>query len=148
MDKNPEHEEAMLNLVKNEVEVMSMIAHPNIVNLLNYSFSDSLIKPSGDSKEVFYLALELAVGGELFDFLAETGAFSEDVARFYFRQLIDVFSYLNENGISHRDIKPENIMFDHEYNLKLADFGFSSSVPLNQSKKGKINYMAPEIIEG
>jgi serine/threonine protein kinase len=148
MDKNPEHEEAMLNLVKNEVEVMSMIAHPNIVNLLNYSFSDSLIKPSGDSKEVFYLALELAVGGELFDFLAETGAFSEDVARFYFRQLIDVFSYLNENGISHRDIKPENIMFDHEYNLKLADFGFSSSVPLNQSKKGTINYMAPEIIEG
>lgn len=148
MDKNPEHEEAMLNLVKNEVEVMSMIAHPNIVNLLNYSFSDSLIKPSGDSKEVFYLALELAVGGELFDFLAETGAFSEDVARFYFYQLIDVFSYLNENGISHRDIKPENIMFDHEYNLKLADFGFSSSVPLNQSKKGTINYMAPEIIEG
>lgn len=148
MDKNPEHEEAMINLVSNEVEVMSSINHPHIVNLVNYSFYDSLIKPNGDSKEVYYLALELAAGGELFDFLAESGAFSEEVARFYFHQLIDAFAYLNEHGISHRDLKPENLMFDHEYNLKIADFGFSSNQALNNSKKGTINYMAPEVLEG
>jgi len=28
-------------------------------------------------------------------------------------------------GISHRDIKPENILFDHEWKVKLVDFGFS-----------------------
>lgn len=148
MDKNPEHEEAMMALVGNEVDIMSSITHPNIVNLLNYSYSDHLVKPNGDSKEVFFLAIELAVGGELFDFLAETGEFTEEFARYYFHQLMSVFSYLNENGISHRDIKPENLMFDHDYNLKLADFGFSSNQPLNQTQKGTINYMAPEIIEG
>lgn len=148
MDKNPDHEEAMHSLVSNEVEIMSSISHPNIVNLIQYSYNEVLVKPNGDSKEVFYLALELASGGELFDFLAETGAFTEELARYYFHQLIDIFAYLGENGVSHRDIKPENMMFDKDYNLKLTDFGFSSDKPLNQSQKGTINYMAPEILEG
>lgn len=148
MDKTPDHEEAMTSIVKNEIEIMTSISHKSIVNLLSYSLSDLLVKPNGDSKEVYYLALELAVGGELFDFLSETGAFSEELTRYYFKQLINVFAYLNENGISHRDIKPENMMFDHEYNLKLADFGFSSNKALNCSKKGTLSYMAPEVMEG
>lgn len=148
MDKNPEHEEAMNELVLNEISIMNLITHPNIVNLLNYSMSDLLIKPNGESKDVYYLSLELAPGGELFDFLAETGSFSEELTRYYFKQLVDAFAYLNENGISHRDLKPENIMFDQDYNLKIADFGFSSAKPLNFSKKGTLNYMAPEVLEG
>ena len=147
MDRNPDHEDAMLSIVSNEVDVMSSISHPNIINLLSYSYTDSLVKPNGETKDIFYLALELATNGELFDFVAETGAFSEEFARYYFHQLMNAFEYLNLNGISHRDIKPENIMLDKDYNLKLADFGFSSCQPLNQSRKGTLNYMAPEIIE-
>lgn len=33
------------------------------------------------------LVLELAVGGELFDFMMYTGAFPEVIARTYFRQV-------------------------------------------------------------
>lgn len=148
MDKNPDHEEAMDKLVQNEIDVMKSVSHPSIVNLLNYSVSENLIKPNGDKKEVYYLAMELATGGELFDFLAEAGPFSEELTRYYFKQLIDVFAYLSENGISHRDLKPENIMFDQDYNLKIADFGLSSDKALNFSKKGTLNYMAPEVLEG
>ena len=148
MDKLVDNQEAMDAIVATEVETMSSLKHPHIVNLLNYSYSEALIKPNGESKDVYYIALELANGGELFDFIAETGAFTEQVARYYFHQIIDALEYMNENGISHRDIKPENIMFDSEYSLKLADFGFSSSQPLNQSRKGTLGYMAPEVIEG
>lgn len=89
MDRNPEHEEAMLSIVSNEVDIMSILNHPNIINLLNYSFTDSLIKPNGETKDIFYLALELAPNGELFDFIAQTGAFSEEFARYYFHQLMN-----------------------------------------------------------
>lgn len=40
------------------------------------------------------LAMELAGGGELFDYVAESGHFSEDVARNYFKQLIDGLEYM------------------------------------------------------
>lgn len=45
-------------------------------------------------------------------------------------------------------MKPDNIMLDDEFNLKIADFGFSSKAASNQSFKGTRSYMAPEILIG
>jgi len=35
------------------------------------------------TKTVDYLVLELVAGGDLFDFVANSGRFSDDVARYY-----------------------------------------------------------------
>lgn len=45
------------------------------------------VKKNGLEKEVVILVLELAVGGELFDFMMYTGAFPEVIARTYFCQV-------------------------------------------------------------
>lgn len=45
------------------------------------------VKKNGLEKEVVILVLELAVGGELFDFMMYTGAFPEVIARTYFAQV-------------------------------------------------------------
>lgn len=45
------------------------------------------MKKNGLEKEVVILVLELAVGGELFDFMMYTGAFPEIIARTYFLQV-------------------------------------------------------------
>lgn len=145
MKKDLAGDAGMKDIVENEVEIMKNLSHPNIINLLEFSDSATYKKPNGYSEDVFYLALELANGGELFDFIAQTGRFSEKVARYYFLQMCSAFSYLHGNGVSHRDMKPENIMLDSEYNLKIADFGFSSTKSQNESRKGTENYMAPEI---
>jgi serine/threonine protein kinase len=75
---------------------------------------------------VSYLDLEFAARGEIFDFVANLGAFPEPVARFYYKQLLDALAVVHGSGLTHRDIKPENIFVDKEYNLKIADFGFST----------------------
>ena len=84
----------------------------------------------------------------MFDWVAETGAFSEKLARFYFQQLISGLEYLNSHGTSHRDLKLENILLDEKFNLKIADFGFASVKPRNSTFKGTQGYMAPEVIRG
>ena len=42
-------------------------------------------KANGSKEPVIYIVLELATGGELFDYVATTGRFTEPIARFYFR---------------------------------------------------------------
>ena len=61
----------------------------------------------------------------MIQYLIETGPFQEEIARFYFKQLINVIEYIHSKNISHRDIKPDNILLDKDFNLKLADFGFA-----------------------
>lgn len=103
------------------------------------------------SKVVDYIVLELATGGELFDFIANSGRFSEKIARTYFHQMIDALSYMHNAGYAHRDLKPENIMLDSTFNIKIADFGFAASLKGKDgsgqlhTQLGTCSYMAPEI---
>lgn len=58
-----------------------------------------------ETRSVWMIAQELAAGGELFGLLMHTGAFSEEVARYYFRQLIAGLEYCHALGVCHRDLK-------------------------------------------
>ncbi len=59
-----------------------------------------------------YIVMELITGGELFDKIVAAKKFDENLARKYFRQLIDGISYCHQNNIAHRDLKPENLLLD------------------------------------
>lgn len=91
---------------------MSQLSHPNIVNLVEYGQDGVVKKSNGQQESVIYIVLELATGGELFDYVATTGRFSETISRFYFHQLIEGLEYVHNKGITHRDLKPENVLFD------------------------------------
>ena len=92
---NPNLDAKFLELVMTEVHTMSQLSHPNIVNLIEYSQDGVVEKSSGDKEHVIYIVLELATGGELFDYVATTGRFSEPIARFYFRPLIEGLDYVH-----------------------------------------------------
>jgi hypothetical protein len=62
---------------------------------------------SGTTIQIILVVLELATGGELFDFLAFTGPFEDTLARTYFQQLIAGIAHCHSKAIAHRDIKPE-----------------------------------------
>lgn len=132
--------------IKNEVEILRGLQHPNIINLIEFHESGEYHKTNGTSYNVMYIVLELATGGELFEYVANTGRFKEEVARTYFHQIIEALDYCHSKGVAHRDLKPENLLFDDKYNLKIADFGFSTF--LNRQLNtvlGTESYMAPEI---
>ena len=111
-----------------EILAMKTLSHPNLIRLIDCNDHGLLIKPNGKVKQVIYLVLELAMNGELFDFVALSGRFSEKTARYFFKQLIAGLEYIHSRGYAHRDLKPENIFLDEHFNLKIADFGFTSQL--------------------
>lgn len=96
--------------------------------------------------------MELAEGGDLFDKIESDIGVGEDIAHFYFTQLISAVSYMHSKGVGHRDIKPENILLSAEGNLKIADFGLATLFVYNGVKKlcktscGSPPYTAPEVV--
>ena len=132
--------------IEREVDVLKKIDHMHITKLIEAGYST--LESKGKKNEVYVIALEVASGGELFDFISMTGAFSENVARYFFHQFVDALEYLHKSGISHRDLKTENILLDKNFNLKVADFGYASVQGSNQTQVGTPDYMAPEVLQG
>jgi len=114
--------------------------HQNIIQFLAH----------GEDPVWTWIAMELAEG-DLFDKIEADEGVGEDIAHFYFSQLISAVGYMHSRGVAHRDIKPENILLA-EGDLKLADFGLAVLYGLNGQKKlcqtvcGSPPYMAPEVV--
>ena len=105
---------------KLELETLEQLNHPNIVRLIGVEWNAKYPKKDGSFIDVILLVLELAVGGEMFDFLQYTGSFEESIARSYFHQLIDAVEACHRVGIAHRDLKLENLLLDENFVLKVV----------------------------
>ncbi|KAI1001613.1 Serine/threonine-protein kinase [Podosphaera aphanis] len=126
-----------------EVSLHSHIGkHPNIIEWF----------ATGEDAVWKWIAMEYAEGGDLFDKIEADVGVSEDIAHFYFTQLISGVSYMHSKGVAHRDIKPENILLSDCGNLKIADFGLATLFEYNGNTKlsttmcGSPPYIAPEVI--
>ena len=130
--------------LENELKIMGMVDHPNIVRVEEYYECNGLV----------FIIMELMEGGELFDRLVEVEHYTEKQAVEAFRPLADAIRYCHSMGIVHRDLKPENLLYktrDADSILKVSDFGFSKFIiPKAQEQLftacGTPTYVAPEII--
>ncbi|KAJ9564687.1 hypothetical protein OSB04_000653 [Centaurea solstitialis] len=128
--------------VEREILNHRSLKHPNIIRFKEVLLTETHLA----------IVMEYAAGGELFERICTAGRFSEDEARFYFRQLISGVSYCHSMQICHRDLKLENTLLDESSTttrLKICDFGYSKSSVLHSQPKSTVGtpaYIAPEVL--
>ena len=127
-------------------------SNKNIISIIAYKEQGILKSSDGQTSKISYIVLEYAENGELFYYIYHSKAgFDEEKAKHLFSKLINSVSFCHYNGIIHRDLKIENIVLDTNWNLKIADFGFSSEISgfngagLINTYLGTPTYAAPEI---
>jgi serine/threonine protein kinase len=92
---NDNMDQALKQLVMAEVKAMENLKHDNVITQVHYG-EDMYEKSNKDKcRIVSYIVLELALGGELFDFVANSGRFEEPVARYYFKQILEGLDYVH-----------------------------------------------------
>lgn len=109
-------ESALMNLLNQEVELISNINHPNITKCYG------VLK----SQNNYYIVMELCQKDNLEILLRKKGKFEEkDIQRYIY----DVFlglEYLAQKSIVHRDLKISNILIGEKGKAKICDFGFAT----------------------
>jgi len=134
--------------------------HPNIVNMIEYrtegtemmqvrDLSESVDTLSNKILDISYSVTEYCPNGSMYDHIAKNGPLPEQVAQFFFKQLVSAVKFLHDQNIAHWDIKPGNIFFDEFFNVKLGDFGWALKLKGKNYGVTKCfgtkSYMAPEV---
>jgi len=134
--------------IRNEIDILKKLSHPNIVKIYEFYISNSH----------YYIVTEFCKEGELFSYIKNK--YSERQLAVLFYQVFSGLWYLHDNKILHRDIKLENIMIsqkekDNEtgeelFWAKIIDFGTAKIFEKNKKEKdvvGSSYYIAPEVLK-
>lgn len=125
---------------ESEVQIMSVLRHPNIARLLG-----ACMEPPNRC-----LVVELLTRGSLWGVLRSKAMDEATRVRF----ILDTargMSYLHNfhPPILHRDLKSPNLLVDSNYQIKISDFGLArvkAHVQTMTGNCGTVQWMAPEVL--
>ncbi|KAI9599085.1 kinase-like domain-containing protein, partial [Syncephalis fuscata] len=106
------------NKVDAEIQLLCMLNHPNIMNVLDNT-NDYTVK----------LLITECYSGDLFSAVERN--MSSNETRELFCQLLRAVAYMHSRGIAHRDLKLENICIDRDDQIKIIDLGNAIRVAPN-----------------
>ncbi len=155
-DLNPSQLELAQSLFEREAAVLEDLGnrHRQIPDL--YAFFPLIVPGPNPNiqEEYFYLVQEYIEGEDLEQTLARQGAFSQSETLSILVEMLQVLSFVHENGTIHRDIKPSNIMRHRNGTLYLLDFGAVKQVTTAGNPGGKstgiysMGFAPPEQMSG
>ncbi|CAM9531052.1 unnamed protein product [Ectocarpus sp. 12 AP-2014] len=132
---------SMLTEMRNEIEILKRLDHPNIIRAIETFESD---------KEV-YLVMRLCTGGDLH----RRAPYAEAAVVDIITKLLSATWYMHQQGIVHRDLKLENVVYEStlpDADIFIIDYGLSKIIDRDEARMnevvGTLYTMAPEVLNG
>lgn len=123
-----------------EARAIAALNHRNIVTI--YEMGEDVQGP--------FIAMEYVSGGDLHQFIRQSGKMAVEQALALIRSVGQALAYAHRRSIVHRDIKPRNILLTDDGSPKLVDFGLARAPQISEEISmtgyglGTMAYMAPE----
>ncbi|KAH0552740.1 hypothetical protein KQX54_014623 [Cotesia glomerata] len=125
--------------------------HPNLPLFYGLYFKKS---DSSDNQDQLWFVIELCTGGSVTDLvqgLKKRGSrLTDNQIAYIIKEIVEALIYMHNNNCMHRDVKGHNILLTEDGNIKLIDFGVSTHLNTDISRKntsvGTPYWMAPEVI--
>jgi calcium-dependent protein kinase len=134
--------------IKNEIDILKKLDHPNVVKILEFYTTD----------DAYYIITDYCQCGELYNQIKYK--YNENQLAVLFYQVFSGLCYLHQFNIVHRDLKLENILISEieldeqtqkkYFWIKIIDFGTAKIFEKNKSEKavvGSSYYIAPEVLK-
>ncbi|MBE6614770.1 MAG: PASTA domain-containing protein [Ruminococcaceae bacterium] len=136
-------DEPSVKRFKNESRAVSMLSHPNIVNVYDVSVRDN----------IKYIVMEYVDGITLKNYMRHRQVLNLREIISYTTQILRALDHAHKKGIIHRDIKPQNIMLLKNGAIKVMDFGIAKlpnaeTVTMTDKAIGTVYYISPEQVSG
>lgn len=131
---------ARMDRLKAALELARMIAHPNVLTVLDYGQVDGL----------GYVSTAFVQGAPLSFFVAGGRPMPLTPAFLLARQIAEGLLAAHRQKLLHGAMKPENVLVEHGGRVRVMDFAMGT--PLTSENRGAplagAAYLAPEVIEG
>uniref|UniRef100_A0A6B2LGQ1 Protein kinase domain-containing protein n=1 Tax=Arcella intermedia TaxID=1963864 RepID=A0A6B2LGQ1_9EUKA len=131
------------NAILHEIEVMSILKHPNVVLWMGMV--------TGGGRYGILMALEKQ---SLEEVLYRPNAPLDPLKKWKFTlEICRGMCWLYTHQVFHRDLKPDNILISQNEECKISDFGLSRILPAYESVSEKVAigsrlWMSPEVLQG
>ena len=134
---------AFVQRFRREAQAAAGLSHPNIVNIYDV----------GEEENTHFFVMEYLHGKTLKEYIREKGRISADEAVIIASRIVEALAQAHAAGVIHRDIKPQNIIFSHNGQIKVADFGIAiaadgSTLTCSDKIVGSVHYFSPEQARG
>ncbi len=138
-----------------EARISSELAHANIVQVHDFGFDSAghyLVMEWVDGLHLGQYATAFSKRGERVPW-----RFTASIGAQVLGALASAHERVNEHGVIapviHRDVTPHNVLLSVEGIVKLADFGLARAMDRARMTnpnivKGKLSYLAPELVQG
>ncbi len=131
---------------RKEAQFLASLDHPNIVPVYDF----------GEADGRYYICMRYLPGGDLAGRIKQGDKLSPQEVHSIIGKVINGLSYAHARGLIHRDIKPANILFAHDGEPVITDFGLAKSLHISTSSTsllagtgvGTPYYKAPELWRG
>lgn len=152
-----DHSEAE-RLFFREAQIAASLSHGNLLSVFDFDRAASDLDPALAGR--YFIVMEYVDGASLWDVMRASERrgtqLSESQVVHLAGELLKGLSYLHEHkgqGLVHCDISPQNVLLTRSGQVKISDFGVakataSVATTLSNQVRGKLAYLAPEVLAG